>query len=265
MIRKFNYTGRKKIGKDRVLITLSENNGVKRFDVKLDLNDLNLPKDAKIYIDAYFKMSSKRYDFGKVGKVEPPVNSDLHNIYIDDTVYFRIKIVDESKNIGLILADCDNIIPVDVDEEETEKQSILPVRKADLGDMIWELEFSGNSPILKVNKDIPNIKSIVKNDKGFISLVYPAIIREILHHILIIEEYSDPWEDDDDRFCQWLQFSYKFTNTIPPNINKDNQEDEIDNYDEINEWINEVVRLFAKKNNMKSKYTETIYSEESYA
>jgi hypothetical protein len=52
----------------------------------------------------------------------------------------------------------------------------------DLGNEIWRVEYEGEegSPILIINKRIPNIQNIAKQDAQFLIYVYPQVIREVL-------------------------------------------------------------------------------------
>lgn len=51
MIRKFNYTGRQKIARSRVDITLFEEERIRTFDAAIDFDNLGLPPEARVYIE----------------------------------------------------------------------------------------------------------------------------------------------------------------------------------------------------------------------
>ena len=54
MIRRFNYTGRKKIPRTKVLIRLIQTaDGLLAFDATFNLEGLSLPGNAHIFIEAY--------------------------------------------------------------------------------------------------------------------------------------------------------------------------------------------------------------------
>jgi hypothetical protein len=55
MIRRFNYTNRVKILRSRVDISLFKDNEGKYFKAKVNLEGLNLPAEAKVYIEANYK------------------------------------------------------------------------------------------------------------------------------------------------------------------------------------------------------------------
>ena len=65
MIRKFNYTGRKKIRRSDVRIDLLRDDDNRRyFNISLHLADLELPETARVYVEAYHRSGYQRYDFG---------------------------------------------------------------------------------------------------------------------------------------------------------------------------------------------------------
>ena len=78
MIRKFNYTGRKKIKRSNVRIDLTRDDGGRRFfNIGLQFDDLELPPDAKVYVEAYHRFGYQRYDFGTVGQLVIPADRCL--------------------------------------------------------------------------------------------------------------------------------------------------------------------------------------------
>jgi hypothetical protein len=66
MIRKYNYTGRLKISKDRITINQVSKNGIKSFEAKISIGELGFPNNAHVYIEPYFKSSFMRFSFGTV-------------------------------------------------------------------------------------------------------------------------------------------------------------------------------------------------------
>ena len=67
MIRKFNYTGRKKIKRSNVQIDLLRNrNGHRQFNIALQLDELALPGNAHVYVEAYHRSGYQRFDFGTI-------------------------------------------------------------------------------------------------------------------------------------------------------------------------------------------------------
>jgi hypothetical protein len=248
MIRKYNYTGRQKISRDRIKILQKEKLGIKSFEVDLSINDLGLPDYAKVYIEPYFKSSSMRFDLGTVARFNRPDNTELIGIPITDKVLYRIKIVDESQKNGLILGYADEI-EATVGSHNGGRKPLLTVDFNDLGNRIWKLEFRDEGPVLSVNWEgkIEKIREIVSKDKMFLSLVYPEVIRQIAVEISKNEEFDF---DEDSTVWQslWLRFfSQSLGITYIPS--KDDPKDLID-------WADNVSNAFCRKNNLINLLTD---------
>ena len=54
---------------------------------------------------------------------------------------------------------------------------------------------------------IPNIETIVKSDPQFIMYVYPAVIREVLTHMVFIDGVESPSDPSLEWHADWLDFS----------------------------------------------------------
>ncbi|MCS7258846.1 MAG: hypothetical protein NZ601_05750, partial [candidate division WOR-3 bacterium] len=218
--RRFNYTGRKKILRKNIAITLNEHDGkIKSFSAQIKLDDLQLPLNAKVYIEAYYATDWARYDYGTVGNITPPPNTSLEHLAYKEDLNFRILVVDVSENRGKILAMADRIKP----EPLSEKKSILPVDFQDIGHQIWKIEYEqqDGGPILIFNKNIPDIEYRAKSDTGFFFFVYPNVLKEILRKIIIQDKVVNIDESDpDDWHTKWLKFVKKVTHKDIPKLNE---------------------------------------------
>lgn len=249
MKRKLNYTGRKRIERERVSINLIRQNGrVVSFVLnRLDIDDLHMPGDARIYVEAYYRTELKRFDFGTVANRTYPSSTTLADLAYPENLKFRILVVDPAD--GRVLAHATGITP----EEPAERRSILPVEFKDLGSEIWRVEYEGeeDSPILCINNRIPNIQNIAKQDPQFLIYVYPAVVREILTHMVFVEEVdsvTDPsigWHND------WIKFSINLGVTPPESLN---HTDENFDKDAALRWIDRVSTAFS--NAYRGKFLE---------
>ncbi|MBU2550905.1 MAG: hypothetical protein KKB20_21015 [Proteobacteria bacterium] len=207
MIRTFNYTGRKRIPRTRVVVRLQDGpGGPPRFDASIDLTGLGLPAEARVFVEAYRRYLFQRFDFGSVGRLVPPEDRNLIDMPPRSLVMFRAKVVslDEA---GRILAAADRIIPRRSENEPTDKLSLLPVDFMDLGDLVWRLDLEGDWPSLQLNNRLEGIRETARSDDYFLSLIYPEVVRQILNRILIVDDYTDPEGDPDDWQSQWLRFA----------------------------------------------------------
>jgi hypothetical protein len=245
MIRRYNYTGRKKLLSGKIRINEWLKKDVKSFGVvECDLKDFNFPDDAKIYIEPYFKSSFLRFDFGTVARFQTPQSTDISDLPTTEQLWYRIKIVDESSKFGLILGTAD-IQGTLVDSPHGGKQSILPVDFVDLGNRIWALDFRIDRPVLTVNSSLNNINIREKiKQEEFFSLVYPEVIKRIALELSRSEGFFD--EDFSGWQLEWMRFFREVLMQTQKPIDDDNS---------IEDWCNEVSDAFAKKYKVIQLYT----------
>ncbi len=261
MKRRINYTDRKRITRDKVDIILNYDDGKpKSFVGNIDLADLSLPADARVYIEAYHRTDQRRFDFGKVNEIKPPTDTGLINLAYTENIKFRILVVDERGKIGLILAHADRIKPF----EDVDKKSILPVEFKDIGQKVWKVEYTGDEggPILLLNDKLPNIESLAKSNPLFFFFVYPAVVREILTHIIFIDSVGSV----DEPFTEWHDDWLKFAKTIlsgegPPSTFDRN--DENYNIEDLERWIDRVVDEFSSSKKEWYEFIKYLRGEES--
>lgn len=249
MIRKFNYTGRKKIKRSDVRIDLlREGNGKRYFNISLHLDDLALPSNAHVHVEAYHRSGYQRYDYGTVGDRKVPPDRKLDNFSESAMPLFRVKVVDRTTSQGRILASVDKVRPENVDELPAGSQSLLFVEYDDLGNKVWQLDLEGDWPVLKLNQYVDEISLIASSDNRFLSLVYPEVFRQILKRIIIEDQHTDP-ECDDDWPSLWLQLACFLPGiSIPPQVSKPDQQ----------EWIEKAVESFCANFHMLEKFNQSL-------
>jgi len=248
MIRKFNYTGRKKIKRSNAKVDLTRNSeGIRIFDISLQLDHLDLPHDAHIYVEAYHRSGYQRFDFGSIGEKRTPPDRRLGKLSNSAIPLFRVKVVDRKLTHGRILASVDKIRPQKIDEEPTDGLSLLFVEFDDLGSVIWELDLDGDWPALRLNANAEEIPLVASSDNRFLSLVYPEVVKQILTRILVQDEHTDP-DCDDDWPSLWLKLGASLPGMdYPPQIGKAEQE----------RWIDKAVQAFCASQNMLEKFNKS--------
>jgi hypothetical protein len=249
MIRKFNYTGRKKIKRSYVRIDLLRNEHcIRYFNVALNLDDIELLTTAHVYLEAYHRSGYQRYDFGTVGNRKIPTNRKLDTFSETAIPLFRVKVVDKTTSHGRILASVDKVRPENIDDIPADSQSLLFVEYDELGNKIWQLDLEGDWPVLKLNQHVDEISLVASSDSRFLSLVYPEVFRQILKRIIIEDEHTDP-ECDDDWPSLWLQLACTLPGmSIPPQMSKPDQ----------NLWIEKAVESFCTNFNMLEKFNQSM-------
>lgn len=250
MIRRFNYTGRVKIPRSRVDISLFKDNEGKYFKAKINLDGLELPPTAKIYIEPNYKGVYQRFCFGTVEHFKEPENTRLNELPETEMAYFDISVVDEQSHVGLLLGKAKGIA-VSTDGLPNDRIPLLYVNPTDLGNQFWKLSFDSSDdgrPTLEINKNIPEMYEKAKNDINFISLVYPIAFRGVLTKIIQEGDFdtgADTW------IAQWL----KFLNVALgiKSVPEDNDGDVLTQEQEI--WIDECVNEYCKKFQLFEKFT----------
>lgn len=234
MLRKLNFTERTKIPKTSVRVTVRRDaDGVLVFDPQLSLETLAVAPEARVFIEAWYRTSFMRFDCGSVDNFVPPGDRRLTDLDATTLVRFRVKIVDNSGNDHRIVAVADDIV-VSVQSPETGgRVPLLPVSfTGALGQQAWRLTFEPSGPLLELNNAIDDIPQVARNDAAFFALVYPAAVREVFTHILLVEG-RDAMEEGDEWWNLWLRWAQRYTTTPLPR-------DE----DEARFWIDDVVAGF---------------------
>lgn len=233
MIRRFNYTGRRKVPRSRVHVRIVGDGDQLHFDAEFDLGGLSIPDEALLYVEAYHRSAYRRFDFGTVADPRPPADRTLVGIPVRRPL-FRLKVVSVIDGIARILAAAEKIVPATTDDEEANRQSLLPVDYEDLGDRIWAIDLDSDWPRLRLNRRLEGIREAARSGAEFGSLVYPEVFRAILARALD-DGISDPDCNDEDWGTLWLRFACReLGRPAPP------QEADTDATD----WIDDAVNAF---------------------
>jgi len=247
-VRRLNYTGRRRIGRDDVDIRVkpASHGAPASFDAKLTLSEYGLPQEARVSVEAYRQTAFMRFDFGTIERTQQPRYTQLHAFDNSEAILFRVKVTSASDPRGVLLAEADRIPLLRENELQNEelKSPLLPVKPESLGDEIWRLDFT-DRPLLLINDKASDWRAVVRS-KAFASLVYPAVLREILIRILRVEAYNDT-DDDSDWKALWLRFSQ-----LLPGAGPVPQKGESDQFDD---WIDDAVRSFARQVNALDRFT----------
>ena len=251
MIRRFNYTGRVKIPRSRVDISMFKDNEGKYFKANINFEGLDLPPDAKVYIEPNYKGVYQRFYFGTVAHFKEPENTRLNELPETELAYFDVSIVDEQSKAGLLLGKAKGIA-ISTDGLPNDRMPLLYVNPTDLKNQFWKLTFDSSDdsrPTLEINKNIPEMYEMAKNDIKFISLVYPAAFRGVLIKIIEGGEFDtggDSW------VSQWLKF-LSISLGIKSLPDTDNENGVLTPEQET--WIDECVNEYCKKFQLFEKFT----------
>ena len=235
MIRRFNFTERKRIEQERVQIEILESGDDRppEFLATLNLDGMNLPPDAPITIEAYRGRAARRFRWGTVGTPASPLDRLLANI--PDNPSFRVKVV-ASDGSGVLLAMANRIRP----RREERQGALIWLEESNLlGKEVWRLDFGDGNPKLQVNKNISGIETAVLHDDAFRALVMPEVLRATLWHALIIQ--GEDLEDAGE-WSELVEFVRSFYDAPPPGASSSEDERIA-----LLTWIDGAVAAFTQK------------------
>lgn len=246
MAIRLNYTGRKTINRSDVRIMIREQpGGVPEFDATLSLESYRLPPQARVCIEAYEQARWMRFDFGSVASLGAPPDRRLREFDSTEGVLFRVKVTSETGRKGVLLAEADKIRPSRPEDDAEEKTPLLPVKPDDLGDEIFRVDYT-DQPILLVNRAAGDWQSIARS-AAFVSLVYPAVFREVLSRVLLIDKEFEI-DDLDEWQSRWLSFAKSLPGV--GDLPADNDQPAIEG------WIGDAVLSFARHWQAAEKFRE---------
>lgn len=245
MIKRVNSTGRKRVPRERIMIEVFDGEP-RTFDASIDLTDLDAPQDAQVVLEATCAGSNTipRFDWGTVGNLQPAANRQLAGLS-GRNVFFSLKIIDRSEQVGRILGVAEVIRPIKGGEKTaTGRKGILPVESTDLGHEPWRLDFRTEDVYLLVNEKIPDLKDRVRCDPQVYALIYPPVIRQILARAI-----AEPIDDDSSEHwaALWLQFGQTLHSEKAKTPTEGTDE-------EREEWISEAVDAFCRNHQLIEKF-----------
>ena len=253
MIRRLNYTGRRRIPRENIRIAIYRSGDTEEFDAHV-CDGLDLPESACLWVEAYHKSDWMRFDFGTVGQVVSPRDRRLTDFYRGARVLFRVKAVSADGENGKILAEADRIVPLSPDSDR-DRDPLLPVRVVDgLGSQIWRLAWD-SGPVLELNRQEPEVKRLLTSDSRFKWLILPQVLRSVLIHVLAEEMDDEEDTGGSGEGQRWLDFAHSLHPVEPPK--PDDRDTEL-----IENWVDDVVAAFCRRNKVMENWRWSLRPEE---
>jgi hypothetical protein len=249
MKRTFNYTGRTKIVRKDISITIRQERSDWIFDAELRLTDYRFSRNAEVWIEAHRQNLWMQWPWGTVASLRGPSDRRLLEFDAPDGVLFRVRVVQpEGQEHHKLIGEADAIPFVKAgDTDDNRRHLLVPVPDA-LGQQLWKLDFEHDPPELLVNVDAkPSWKDMARSPH-FIALVYPEVLRRMLLRVLIYEEWA---EDDEDGGwkADWIQFAKNLggLGAVPLADQTSDREN----------WVEEAVAAFCRKLEIRSVWDRT--------
>ena len=235
-----NHTDRQSIERDQVNIQLFKQYAPWRFDLSLDLDDLELEGNARVVVEATHLIVTERFDYGTVDTPYPSGDTELELLTGRPNIFFRVKIVDPDGS-GLILAEADRVPVTGSANSPDRRVKLLDYQESDDRPIPWWMDFNSALPAVVVNTAISDNGAFAKSN-NFRGLNAAAIVEQVLTHLCFVSEYEGYEDDDNGEEGTWQSLWLRF-------IKQFNGE----NFDPVeaspqgkSEWINHSVNMFAR-------------------
>lgn len=256
MIRRFNYTGRKRIPRANIHITILNAPRGREFEATIRTKDLKLPADARLFVEAYHKSDYMRFDFGTVGAQRTPPDRLLTAFYDGARILFRVKVVGVGDAAGQIIAEADQIKPKSPDDTKN-RDPLLPVRTVgNMEDQIWRLSWSAG-PVLELNNKEHEIKGLITADARFKTLVLPQVLRSVLIRILSEDMDGDTETEEGRVAARWLEFADSLYPSTPPQVGERD-------YTAIESWADAVISAFCRRNRVLETWQNSLQTKQEH-
>jgi hypothetical protein len=248
MKKRINSTGRKRINHENVAIYLNHAwtpNRPPAFSADLSFpSQLKLDPRANVYVEAYVRSSTMRFSFGTVGLIRPPIDTVLTDLDHGAAILFRVKVVDDSAELGKIVAAVDGIRPLTETDDADGRKALLPLVKTDLGEAVWKIHLQGSAPpVLQINNRIPDLRERLFEDPLLAGAIYTEALRQVLNAV-----FSDEYDDEIEWVINWKKFIAEVRGIpVPDDI------DEEDNIGQVQEIIEDTIEKFVGRRQFATK------------
>lgn len=249
MPRRFNYTQRQRILREHVNIrVVRQEDGGLSFDGAIDLSGYEIEKrhpEARVFVEAYrgATASWKRFALGSVDAITLPPDRSLDSFKVPEGILFRVRVTaTDAEGIGRLVAVADGVRPqLPGDDLKAVQPLIQHMAADDIGDEVWRLDFSGEMPLLKINSRIGVGVDQFLMDPRYRAVFAPAVMRQILARVLLVERYIGDEDDEMDWRQRWLRFAMQMCGSDPVRA------EAADDIQLTDDWIDDAVEGFAKR------------------
>ena len=252
--RRINSTGRKRIGRECIEISLLETklDEPRKARISLNLENLGFPGNALVVLEAYHRSSGKRFNLGRVSALKVSEELNLSEVDRSGSILFRLKVVDSEVEPGKLLGSAERLKPKGEDDGEG-RRTIFPIKYEDLRHDVWKVDtVYGDRPILVVNKRIPGFDQRLLKSALVRAILLPAALRFVLKE-LVKDDHTGQDDDEVGWKEEWFEYCQKELG-----MEKDPREFSMDSKDnEKEEWIDDAVARFCENHKFVDKITDS--------
>lgn len=235
-VSRINFTARRKIPREHVKVAVQGDLPTATVSAMFDLGAHGFPATAQLVLEAQAGWTVQRFEFGTVGAVHPPSDARLTEFDSLAGVLFRLKVVATGDHEGRLLGTADGLHPSG-SLEDAGQRSFVVVRPAELGDLVWRLEFEEEQAVLLVNSRLGDHHDFLRR-KEVAALVFPEVLRQLL-----VEAVGSPADDEDLEHwtAQARMLGERFATRAAPSV---------DDEEAVEEWAVDAVKAFARRHRL---------------
>ncbi len=177
--RRFNYTGRRKITRDRVHVAVLPGDPSPELTAKVELDGMEFDPTDRVVVEVYLQSVIERVELGTVAAPRVVVAAPLSRFEDIEGLRCRIKVIaDDGPEPGLIRGIADKLQPEGPDTPGNGRALLPFITDPGLGQRVWRLDTSEDTPVVHVNPMEGGWRSIVRSPT-FSSLVLPEILEKV--------------------------------------------------------------------------------------
>lgn len=238
MTSRINFTGRKRITRDRVDVQVERAQGSLLATIShLGLDGLGLPDHAQLFVEVYHQTFFHRFQCGTVSAPDLPKESGIADFAAPELLHSRVRVVAvDGSQAGQLLALADRL-PVSVIGGEGKSRGLLPVGPGSLGSQFWKMDITGDYPQILINESIADWKSVAQ-DPWFKSLVFPEALRRAALWAAT-ELQNGATEEDSDALRDWCKY---FRTRLDTDIAEAVENDEVND-----DWADKLTEEFCSR------------------
>lgn len=237
MLRRINSTGRVKIPKaDMSLLFTDEKDGC-RLNGSIRIDGFGQPSfPAEPFLELRVKVGS-HYDEFRSLRCSETVKIDyfFEGISKDHAPEVEVRIYGGGDPLASISH------KGDWKEGLGDLQGMINMKLGSFKYPLWKFDltdFFNVGPILWVSEDVAERKPFVLAD-DFKALVFPEMIRQVLHHVLVEEMYQRDYYQFNEISDKWMRWA--FTRKGSPQYETTGSETQ------RHEWVNKITEVFTRE------------------
>ncbi len=196
VIRKLNFTDRKRITRKHISIRIYKEGAHWMVAFLLDLKEFSFPMGSQVCIDVFSRGFTARFNLGTIENAVGELPYELGDAYdANQVTYFVVVVLREDGN-SEFLGISQKIYPIAIGEESGAESFVGVHSSDDLGEEIWSLDLNNLSgrPVIYVNSDISNDPQGWLRDPRNAGLILPAVFESLCRHTF--SEGEEIQEDD---------------------------------------------------------------------